>query len=216
MKRVTWIFWLLLLACAEQARAQQRIKVACVGNSITEGVGVAPGKRYPEILQELLGGRYDVRNFGISARTLLRKGDFPYWKEALYDSALAWAPDIVIIKLGTNDSKPQNWRYGGEFRTNYTDFVRSFQLLASHPKVYACTPLPVFEERWGINDPVVRRKIVPAVRKVARKTKATLINLYEPFAGKAALTYDGIHPNAEGCLLLAQVIYSALLKKPAR
>lgn len=32
--------------------------------------------------------------------------------EQKFRDLLAFQPDIVTIKLGTNDSKPWNWRYG--------------------------------------------------------------------------------------------------------
>lgn len=47
-----------------------------------------------------------VRNYGVSGRTLPKKGDYPYWKEAAYNQSRNWGPDVVIIRLGTNDSKP--------------------------------------------------------------------------------------------------------------
>ena len=61
---------------------------------------------YPGVLSQLLGEGYDVRNFGISARVLLNKGDHPYMHEQKFRDLLAFQPDIVTIKLGTNDSNP--------------------------------------------------------------------------------------------------------------
>ena len=85
------------------------IKIACVGNSITEGFGLEnPSQEsYPAVLQSLLGYDYEVGNFGLSARTLLMKGDLPYMKEQRFKDALEFLPDIVTIKLGTNDSMLQ-------------------------------------------------------------------------------------------------------------
>jgi len=80
-----------------------KIKVACVGDSITYGYG------YPEELQRLLGTAYDVRNFGYSGRTAMRTGDYPYFKEEIYKESLTFSPNIVVIMFGTNDSKVQNW-----------------------------------------------------------------------------------------------------------
>lgn len=190
------------------ARAQSVIKVACVGNSITEGAGL--DKPYPAALQELLGEEYEVRNYGVSGRTLLKRGDFPYWNEAMYQEALAWNPDIVIIKLGTNDTKPQNWQNKKDFVKNYKDLVKSFKKLPSEPQVYICYPIPVFEDKWGINEAVLKEEVLPAIEKVARKTGVKTIDLYTPFMGKEELTYDGIHPNDEGAALLASEIYKVL------
>lgn len=81
-----------------------QIKVACVGNSITENIALSNEQKYPSILQDLLGNGYIVRNYGIGARTVLKKGDYPYWNEERYKEVLAWNPDIVIVKMGDRKS----------------------------------------------------------------------------------------------------------------
>ena len=185
-----------------------QIKVACVGNSITEGAGLT--KTYPGVLQELLGNAYEVRNYGIGGRTLLRKGDLPYWNETKYKEVLTWAPDIVIIKLGTNDTKPQNWKYKKEFVKDYVDLINSFKNLPSKPTVLICNPIPVFEDKWGINKEVMDNEVIPAMKDIAEKAEVRIIDVYQPFLEKADLTYDGIHPNDEGAGFLATEIYKAL------
>ena len=199
---------LFLLLNVFAAMAQSDIKVACVGNSITEGSGLQ--QTYPQVLQELLGEQYEVRNYGMGGRTLLKKGDFPFWNEAKYEEVLAWNPDIVIIKLGTNDTKPQNWKYKDEFVKDYVAFIKSFKKLPSKPKVYIANPVPVFEDKFGISKEVMDNEVLPAVKKIARKTKVEIIDLYTPFLGKADLTYDGIHPNDAGAALLAKQVYEVL------
>jgi len=77
-------FLLLALFSLMTARAAEPIKIACVGDSITQGAGAKSGQSYPAQLQALLGDGYKVGNFGVSGRTLLKKGDFPYWKEKKY------------------------------------------------------------------------------------------------------------------------------------
>ncbi|MBA9075436.1 MULTISPECIES: GDSL-type esterase/lipase family protein [Rufibacter] len=202
---------LFLLFLTFVTQAQHKIKVACVGNSITEGYGLK--QTYPEVLQQLLGGEYEVQNFGLGGRTLLKKGDMPYWREEKYQQVLAWEPDIVIIKLGTNDSKPQNWRYKEEFVPDYSAFVKSFQALPSNPQVYLALPMPAFEDKWGITENIIKNEVIPAVKKVARQTKVKTIDLYKPFVGKANLTYDMIHPNEGGAALLAAQVHRALKAK---
>jgi hypothetical protein len=94
----------ILLILAVAASAASKIKVACVGNSITAG-----NSMYPPYLQTLLGSGYQVENEGVGATTLLKKGDVPYWTQGRLKQALAFNPNIVTIKLGTNDTKSQNW-----------------------------------------------------------------------------------------------------------
>ncbi|QCR23728.1 GDSL-type esterase/lipase family protein [Pontibacter sp. SGAir0037] len=208
---LSFVIAALMSFCSLSVSAQQKIKVACVGNSITEGYGLS--KTYPMALQELMGEEYVVNNYGLGGRTLLKKGDHPYWNEEKYQEVLNWNPDIVIIKLGTNDSKPQNWQHEKDFKKDYTEFVKSFQNLPSKPKVYICYPIPVFEDKWGITESIVKEEIIPTLKKVAKKTKAQPIDLYTPFIGKADLTYDGVHPNDEGAALLANEVYQVLQVK---
>src|SRR5210317_670996 len=82
-----------------------QIKIACIGNSITYGSGMPDpaSMSYPAQLQYWMGKDYKVENFGVSGATLLKKGDKPYWDEPAYKKSLEFKPDIVIIKLGTND-----------------------------------------------------------------------------------------------------------------
>ena len=87
-----------------------------------------------------MGEGYDVRNFGISARVLLNKGDHPYMHEQKFRDLLAFQPDIVTIKLGTNDSKPWNWRYGKDFKKDLTEMLDILQELPSKPiSLSACS-----------------------------------------------------------------------------
>ena len=189
------------------------IRVACIGNSITEGFGIdmASEKGYPACLQKDLGNRYLVRNFGVSARTMLNKGDYPYMKERAWRDALAFRPDLVIVKLGTNDSKPENWRYGGEFRQDMQQMLDSLKALPTHPKIYLATPIPAFKGSWNINDSVIQKGIIPVELKLARKNKCQVIDLHTAFAPYGNLMLDdGIHPNAKGAEKLAGLIATAL------
>jgi len=198
-----------LVACA--LGAGQR-KVACVGNSITAGVGVEDPltTAYPAELQRMLGSGWEVRNFGVSGRTLLRHGDYPYWNEPAFEEAKSFSPDLVIIKLGTNDSKPWNWKFSGEFTANLRELVASFRALPSHPRIFLCTPVPAFPGDWGISDSVVRDGVVPIVKQVARESGSTLVDLYGALAGKPAYFPDKVHPNEEGALAMAWEIYGTI------
>ena len=70
----TLILILCLFLCTVSF-ARKRVKVACVGNSITYGIGVSdPDKEsYPARLQQMLGEGYTVERFGKPGATLLNK-----------------------------------------------------------------------------------------------------------------------------------------------
>jgi len=220
MKNIFYFFFFLIVASAiaqpiDPSKYASPIKVACIGNSITYGSGIAdrPRDSYPSQLGRMLGDKWEVHNFGIGGRTLLKKGDFPFWNEEAWTQAKAFLPDIVIIKLGTNDTKPQNWKYSGEFLSDYRAMVKELKALSSHPKIYLCKPAPAYASRWGINDSIIVHGVIPSVEKLSKEEKLPVIDLYTALSGKAALFPDQIHPNPEGAGLMAQTIYKALTGK---
>jgi lysophospholipase L1-like esterase len=191
------------------------VKVACVGDSITQGSGAAKGKSYPAQLQELLGAEWKIGNFGVSGRTLLKKGDFPYWKEKAYQEALKFEPDVVIIMLGTNDTKPQNWKHEKEFVDDYAELVNSFQGLASEPRIYVCRPCPVPEPgNFGINDKNLQEWI-KRIDRLAEEMQLGVIDMHKALADKPQLLPDKVHPNTEGAGEMAKAAFTALTGKPA-
>jgi len=191
------------------------VKVACIGDSITQGSGAEGGKSYPSQLQEMLGDKWKVGNFGVSGRTLLRKGDYPYWNEQKYQDALKSEPDVVIIMLGTNDTKPQNWKHEAEFTSDYTDLVKSFQALPSKPRIYVCRPCPVPEPgNFGINEKNLKEWI-KRIDKLAKEIDLGLIDMHEALEKKPELLPDRVHPNTEGAAEMAGTAYKALTGKRA-
>ena len=74
-----------------------------MGDSITHGHGVEEREKnnYPKQLGDLLGSRFEVRNFGRNSATMSRDGDHSYAKTDAFNAALVWQPDMVVIKLGT-------------------------------------------------------------------------------------------------------------------
>jgi len=146
--RTTAVLWAVSVIGGLAGTAQAKL-VACVGDSITYGSGIANRTvdNYPAHLQRMLR-QYDlaweVQNFGVSGATLLSKGDLPYIRQAAFGNAQACNPDIVIIKLGTNDSKPQNWQYKADLIPDYENMIDAFQALPSRPQVWICKPVPAF------------------------------------------------------------------------
>lgn len=147
---------LLSLSLALTSHADP-IRIACVGDSITFGAAVKDrGKNcYPAVLQRSLGDGYQVRNFGVNGATMLKKGDKPYWNLKAYKDALAFNPQIVFIKLGTNDSKPQNWKHKADYGKDYAEMIDSFLALEAKPRVILLLPVPAVELKWGINPKVI-------------------------------------------------------------
>ncbi|WP_373521412.1 GDSL-type esterase/lipase family protein [Aquiflexum sp.] len=202
---------LLVLTLISFAFPQTKIKVACVGNSITQGPGREHPESYPLQLQEILGETYEVRNFGVSGRTLLRKGDYPYWNEPQFEEVKGFQPDILIIKLGTNDSKSQNWQFKDEFVQDYIDLINTYKKhMPKKGKVYICIPVPVFKTNYGITEDILVNEMRPMLLEIAKKSKSKVINLYNPLLEHSDLLPDGIHPNTEGLTIMATEISKAI------
>ncbi|WP_339192382.1 GDSL-type esterase/lipase family protein [Paenibacillus sp. FSL E2-0230] len=197
------------------------IKVAAVGDSITYGLGASnqPATSYPAQLQSLLGPGYVVNNYGVSGRTMLKKGDYPYWNEQVYSDSKNWLPDIVIIQLGTNDSKSENWQYKNEFISNYVEMINSYKNLPSHPKIYVALSPTVYPGVWGVYDSVVSGEVVPLTIQAAKQAGVPVIDNNTVTQNMIDNFPDHLHPNDSGYQVLAGNIYNSLtnlaLGKPA-
>lgn len=188
------------------------VVVACVGDSITEGIGATRADQYsyPAQLQGLLGEGYAVHNYGASGMTLLAEGDYPYIRQERYAASLACPCDVVLLMLGTNDSKPQNWRFQEWYLSELTEMIRTYQSLPSRPQVYVATSPVVFQSIDGITDGVVSGEIVPLQKEAARHTGCRVIDINALTRGHEAWTVDGIHPSDEGYAHLAGAFAHAL------
>lgn len=191
---------------------REKTRVACVGDSITEGAGLRPQGplAYPGVLDSLLGNQYTVMNLGRGGTTMLKDGDFPYWSAKEFSNVFAYNPDLIVIKLGTNDTKPQNWD-AEKFMKSYQAMIDTFRTIPANPKIYVCLPVPAFKTKWGINDSTVVNGVIPAVREIANANNLPVIDLYEPMIGKDDLFFDSIHPNAEGTAFMAEIIAGEIL-----
>ncbi len=203
---------------AKSALLKGKIKVACVGNSITYGFGIKDrdSLSYPAQLQRMLGADYTVRNFGVSGRTLLKRGDHPYWEEAAFQQLQQWNPDVIVFMLGTNDTKPWNWKYGDEFAADYKDMLEIFKRLPSHPLIWAALPVPVFHKnKYQIRDSIIQIEI-PIIRQVAHKAHVHILNLNHALKAYEEYFFDGVHPDKTGAYYIAKAVYKKIKTRAAR
>ena len=195
-----------------KAPRKDAVRVACIGNSITFGAGIKNRSRdsYPSVLARMLGDSYWVKNFGVSARTMLNKGDHPYMNEPAYKNALAFNPNIVVIKLGTNDSKSFNWKYKADFMKDAQTMIDAFKGLPSQPKIYLCYPSKAYLTGDGINDDIISKEIIPMIKKLAKKNDLSVIDLHTAMDGMPELFPDRIHPNEKGAQVMAKAVYQSI------
>ncbi|MDP0495276.1 MAG: GDSL-type esterase/lipase family protein [Verrucomicrobiota bacterium JB024] len=203
---------LLLVGLGNPDAVQSPVKVACVGDSITYGAGTTNRTvyAYPEQLQWMLGPGWEIRNFGSSGSTLIDLGDKPYQKQATFQQALDYQPDVVVIMLGTNDTKSQNWAHKDRFVLDYESLVDRFRLLDSNPTIFLCLPPYVAGQgNYGINEHALQEQIA-MIEALAGKEGAEVIDIHAKTAGRDMLFSDRVHPNNHGATVLAKTIYQAL------
>jgi len=199
------------------------IRVACIGNSITHGSGIdmQEQKGYPAQLQRLLGNGYRVKNYGVGARCMMNTSDHPYMQELAWRDAKAFRPDIVVIKLGTNDSKDYQWN-AAQYEKDYQAMIDTLCPLQpvlnkkgrptkkmqrpQKPAIYLCTPIRAFRDKWGITDSVIVNGVIPVIQRVAERNGLTVIDLHSVVTDQKDMTGDMIHPNANGAGKIAKAV----------
>jgi len=189
--------------------------VACVGDSITFGLGVSPSESYPYLLQQALGDKYEVANYGVSGATVNSSGDIPYVAQPEYQQALDSGAKIVLVMLGTNDAKSPNNTADSQatFQSQYSDLLQSFMAMPSHPVVYVLTPIEAVKGNDQI-ETTLAKLFRPEMRAVAAQLGLTVIELESVLGGNLSdYQDDGIHPTSAGYALISSAVYRALENK---
>jgi acyl-CoA thioesterase I len=229
MRSATPVLFALFLCggCEEESWPTH---VACVGDSITVGIGAsAPAESYPAALQGMLGKRTHVEGFGRSGATMLGPGagNIPYESQPEYAQATEFvagagegARVAVVVLLGANDSKAANWDAPGRkdrFKADYAKLIDHFAAQPSRPTIYLATPVPTGNDPCcGIRGEVLVREIAPIVTELAASRALTVIDLSTPFSGHPDLLVDGVHLNDHGYEILATSVRDVLGQKPPR
>ena len=196
----------------------ERIRVSCVGDSLTYGSGVIKTREvdsYPAKLQKKLGTSHLVSNFGLRNATASADGDLPYIDSAQYKKSLESEPNIVLLMLGTNDSKTYNWN-AKSYEEGIKSLVQTYKNLDTNPTVYLMISPYCFSldgsdiAEYQVQPKVVAGKIKDIVEKVAAEEGVEVIDLYSVTVGKEERYRDGIHFDAEGYKIIADYIYDII------
>lgn len=191
--------------------AGEPTRVACVGDSITAGSGLADpaADGWPARLRGLLGPLYEVRGFGAGGRSAGAGSDFPYADTPEAEAARRYDPHRLVVALGTNDGRPQNWRRRDRFAADYAALVQSYRGLPARPRAYLCTPPPVFAAQPGGLTADKVAWLAERVRAVAGRLRLPLplVDLHARLADAGELFPDGLHPDAAGAERVARDVY---------
>jgi acyl-CoA thioesterase-1 len=192
---------LLFILCAQAAAATETKTIFVLGDSLSQGFGLAPGEAYPMLLaKKLRAARLNFRVINASAAGGTTEGGL----ERL-PGHLKRPIDILILELGINDA------FRGlpvdQIRANLQKIIDQVKARNPHVRVLIA----------GMQPPNYAAKdYVSAFGKMfadlAAKNGAALVpHLLAGVAGDPALNLpDGIHPNAAGQQILAENVWRAL------
>jgi acyl-CoA thioesterase I len=196
---------LLILTNEDQSN---KVKVACVGDSITQGTYAYS---YPVDLKGLLGSNYTVRNFGVGGTAASLDSISPYMDQIEFVRAKQFQPDIVIIMLGTNDANDIITPDNRSFVSSYVKLVEEFQALPSKPQIWLVKPPPIFCNGTTPSAETMQTLILPEIEQVAQQTNLSVIDVYTALTGCGGFfPVDGVHPDSQGSQLIADEIYRAI------
>ncbi|PRA80403.1 GDSL-type esterase/lipase family protein [Microbacterium sp. MYb66] len=194
----------------------ERIRIAAVGDSNTYGAGMLfrgrTRRSYPARLEQLLGGQYQVLNYGVNRRTLQREGDLPYDATPFAAASIAAEADIVLIMLGSNDARDGNWD-ASRFESELEAFVDRFR--ARGATVHLLTPPIAYENRLGVHWWIIEEEVAPIVRRVAETLGVGLIDVFEITRSCTRSHPDGIHLDARASAIVAEAVAEEL-QRPSR
>ncbi len=215
IKLIVAIFGVLLIASSGfgfllQSGADEKsppaIRVACVGDSITLG------SNYPNYLWMLLGSDYVVGNFGVGSAAVSLHSSKPYMNSSMFQKAMDFGPDVVILMLGTNDANSENQKYNASFVEDYMTLVDEFRGLSSKPSILIVKPSPVFNNGTGINSDFLATVVIPNLEDIVSEHNLQVIDVYHSLLSYPEyFSYDGVHPNEQGAQAIAKIVYNALI-----
>ena len=110
--------------------------IACIEASDVSTPTPYGTPNWPVYIAPMLGSGYDVENYGASGTDMITNGDSPYWNTSEYTASDDSDADIVIIMLGSNDSKAQNWAYQTNYAPDYERLIAHYRGLPTRIRAF--------------------------------------------------------------------------------
>jgi len=202
------MIFILLVGIADyfyvEYASAEPIRVACVGDSITEGSG------YPFQLNLMLGSNYIVGNFGVSGSTVSLDSTKPYMNESKFEEVLDFNPDIIVIMLGTNDANPEITPNETGFDTDYSQLVSAFQQLDGRQLIWIVKSPPIFTYNSSYNNTILVTTFLPEIDNLAEQLNLPTVDIYDALSSQSEYFADGVHPTSDGAAVIAANVYDAI------
>jgi acyl-CoA thioesterase-1 len=184
---------------AAPATSLHRPRVVALGDSLTAGLGLSPAQSYPALLQQRIdraGLNFEVVNAGVSGDTSaggLRRLDWSYDGDVR----------VVIVALGGNDGLrglPVD-----ELRRNLATIIERVKARGAEVVLAGMEAPPNFGRTYFVSF----HQVYPELAKTYHV--AIVPFLLNGVAGVQSLNQrDGIHPTAEGAIIVADNVWAVL------
>lgn len=186
--------------------APSPLRIAALGDSNTQGYGLATNEDYPRKLNSLLGATYTVDNYGVGGYTCA-------------DVDAKWEADVktraygvVLLMCGTNDHRT----YGDSAAVIYARITALVaKVLATGAQVVLLTVMPAgtsFDPSYTAGMETTRDALNALIKATAGVTvvdlDAVVLGAGEPPA--LSDTFDGLHLNQAGAVKVAAAVHAAL------
>ena len=184
---------------ADPAAPPPRPKVVALGDSLTAGFGLLETQSYPSRLQEHIdkdGYEFDVVNAGVS-------GDTSAGGLRRLDWALEGDVRVLIVALGGNDGL--RGLSVAEMKQNLTSIIERAKARGITVILAGMEAPPNYGSEYAVS-------FRQAFREVALKQRVLFIPfLLQNVAGQSGLNQgDGIHPNVQGTIIVADTVWAVL------
>ncbi|MFI3330245.1 MAG: GDSL-type esterase/lipase family protein [Rikenellaceae bacterium] len=201
MKKILFLVVCALgFICAQDAP----MRVACIGDSVTMGYGLANAKEdaYPSQLGRLLGENYLIKTFGELGTTVVTEDYSHICHSPEFPRMLEFAPDVITICLGSYDSKDRYRSTAKFFERDYIALIENIKEVLPDAKIIVMSP-PKYHLKG--EDDYLATNIIPILKKVAGQYNLQFVDVYPIFENddKELLSY-GVHPTAKGAGLIAR------------
>ncbi len=198
--------------------AVEKLKLACIGDSITSGDGLETKETqsYPAQLAKMLGEKYDVKNYGVNAACASTCGPKPYVEQEEYKTALSTKPDVLVLMLGTNDSAEKVWAKPDKIEEGLKTIVKAFKKANPKVKILLLTHPVIEEENWGLQANVVAFGLRPLVLQFGRDEGIETVDVFKAMQGVKNIFLDGVHPDEDGAKIIAKLAHRYVVPPAAK
>lgn len=171
------------------------MRIACFGDSLTEGYGVSSNASLPAVLQAMLadsGITARCLNFGVS-------GDTTFDGLRRLSTVLSTAPDGVILEFGANDAFMLNAPQA--VRDNLDRLIEPFAARGVPVLLAGISALPELGRAY-------KNAFDPLFAEAADRFGLDLFpDIMAPYFKQPGLTLvDGLHPNEQGIKAIARAM----------